>query len=180
MRIAFVLTKSNPSCKISRLCNGPVASPGHVILNRDRFSLHPDSHLFFYHPPFSLTIYPMSSTTPLRAAIRLSTKPIPCIQLFLRVKPGVSPLRQGIASITHHWINVNVTSRAQDGAANKAVTQLLASMLRVPKNAVTIVKGEKSSEKVVAVEISAKRNGEDDVEYVRGMLEENVMRRREE
>jgi uncharacterized protein (TIGR00251 family) len=114
----------------------------------------------------------MSPST-LASAIRLS-KTTNTVLLSLRVKPGVSPTRAGIAFVTPHWIHVNVCSRAQDGAANKAVTQLLAETLKVAKSDVRIVRGEKSAEKVVEV-VGLKQGGGDGVEYVRGILERGVI-----
>jgi uncharacterized protein (TIGR00251 family) len=116
----------------------------------------------------------MSSST-LQAAIRLS-KTTNTILLSLRVKPGVAPTRAGIASITPHWIHVNVCSRAQDGAANKAVTQLLAETLKVAKSDVRIVRGEKSAEKVVVVAMLREGCG---VEYVRSVFEKSVISKRQ-
>jgi uncharacterized protein (TIGR00251 family) len=110
----------------------------------------------------------------LQAAIRLS-KITNTIILSLHVKPGVSPTRAGIASTTPHWIHVNVCSRAQDGAANKAVTQLLAETLKVARSDVRIVRGEKSAEKVIEV-VGLKKGTEDGVEYVRKILEGSVIR----
>lgn len=47
---------------------------------------------------------------------------------------------------------VKVTAPPVEGAANKAVLELLARELKVPKRAVRIVLGEHAREKVVQVE----------------------------
>jgi uncharacterized protein YggU (UPF0235/DUF167 family) len=132
------------------------------LANNFLHSLTPSSYNHHMFPPT------------LQAAIRLS-KITNTIILSLRVKPGVSPTRAGIASTTPHWIHVNVCSRAQDGAANKAVTQLLAETLKVARSDVRIVRGEKSAEKVVEV-VWLKKGTGDGVEYVRGILEGSVIR----
>ena len=47
---------------------------------------------------------------------------------------------------------VKVTAPPVEGAANKAVVELLARELGVPRSAVKIVLGERSREKVIEVE----------------------------
>jgi uncharacterized protein len=47
---------------------------------------------------------------------------------------------------------VRVTAPAIEGRANEAVRRLVAKHLRVPKSAVTIVRGDRSRDKVIQVE----------------------------
>jgi uncharacterized protein len=47
---------------------------------------------------------------------------------------------------------VRVTAPAIEGRANEAVRRLVAKHLRVPKSAVTIVRGARSRDKVIQVE----------------------------
>jgi uncharacterized protein (TIGR00251 family) len=47
---------------------------------------------------------------------------------------------------------VRVTAPAIEGRANEAVRRLVAKQLRVPKSAVTIVRGGRSRDKVIQVE----------------------------
>jgi uncharacterized protein len=78
----------------------------------------------------------------------------------LRGEPGrllvslhVTP-RAGRDALNVHngAIRVRLAAAPVDGAANDALTALLASRLRVPRRSVTIVRGATSREKVVAVE----------------------------
>ncbi|KAF1937504.1 YggU-like protein, partial [Clathrospora elynae] len=73
------------------------------------------------------------------------------IHLLCHVKPGVNANREGIAAVTDDNIEVCVAAQARDGEANKAVREVIADALRVPKSDVEVVKGLKSREKTVAV-----------------------------
>lgn len=89
-------------------------------------------------------------TTP---AIRLVTTKTstPLLHLHCHIKPSVSAIRSGIQNITDNFVNINVSAQPRNGESNKAVRELIAGVLGVPKTDVEIVKGLKSREKVVAV-----------------------------
>lgn len=72
------------------------------------------------------------------------------VQLACRVKPNA---RAGsrILSVSDDVVELAVSAKPQDGAANKAVMELIADVLDVPKTAVTIIRGMKSKDKVVDV-----------------------------
>ncbi|KAF2746914.1 DUF167-domain-containing protein [Sporormia fimetaria CBS 119925] len=117
---------------------------------------------------------------PLQPAIRLllskSPKPTSTIlHLLCHVKPGVSAKREGINSVTNDCITVCVSAQAKEGEANKAVREVLAEVLKVPKSDVSIAKGMKSREKTVEVVLDGKTGGEEEVERVRKMLVEGVI-----
>jgi len=71
------------------------------------------------------------------------------IFIGIRVQPRAS--RNAISLDQDGHIRVVLTAAPVEGAANKAVTKLIADALGVPKSAVTVAKGEKSREKVIAV-----------------------------
>ncbi|CAL7960643.1 conserved hypothetical protein [Alphaproteobacteria bacterium] len=50
------------------------------------------------------------------------------------------------------FINIRVIQPAVDNAANDAVIKLLASILKIRKSAIYIVKGEKSRSKIIEVQ----------------------------
>ena len=85
------------------------------------------------------------------------------ISIALRVTPrggrdgidGIETLADG-----RSVVKVRVRAVADGGAANKAVTELLASALRVPKARVKILSGTTSRLKQVAVEGDPKLLGE--------------------
>jgi uncharacterized protein (TIGR00251 family) len=90
------------------------------------------------------------------------------IQLLCHVKPGVNANREGIASVSDSSIEVCVAAQARDGEANKAVREVIADALRVPKSDVDVIKGMKSREKTVAINITGMKSApEDGVERIR-------------
>jgi uncharacterized protein YggU (UPF0235/DUF167 family) len=68
------------------------------------------------------------------------------VRLFVRVTPGAREPGIGgtFALSTGRALEVRVTARAADGAANAAVVAAIADALDVPKRAVTIVSGAAS------------------------------------
>jgi uncharacterized protein YggU (UPF0235/DUF167 family) len=98
------------------------------------------------------------------------------VQLFCRVKPGVSANRQGVAAVTSDAIEVCVAAQARDGDANKAVRDVIAAALRVPKSDVEITKGSKGREKQIAINVGTARAGDDEVERVKALLLGSVSR----
>jgi uncharacterized protein len=70
-------------------------------------------------------------------------------QLAVRVQPRAS--RAKIIGMLGELLKIALTSPPVDGAANKALCQLIAKELGVAKGRVTIVQGEKSREKQVLI-----------------------------
>lgn len=68
----------------------------------------------------------------------------------LRVVPGAS--RTEVAGRLADAIKVRVASPPEDGAANRALLDFVASHLRVPRRSVRLLTGAGSRLKVVAVE----------------------------
>ncbi|KAK7184650.1 UPF0235 protein-like protein [Paraphaeosphaeria sporulosa] len=97
------------------------------------------------------------------------------IQLLCRVKPGVSANREGVSGISENGIDVCVAARAKEGEANKAVIEVLAEALEVPKSDVNIVKGLKSRDKTVVIS-NVKTNStlEEHIERLKATLRERA------
>lgn len=118
----------------------------------------------------------------LTPAIRFVTKGVKdrsvgTIQLLCRVKPGVSVNREGITTISDQGIEVCVAAQARDGEANKAVREVIAGALQIPKSDVEVVKGMKSHKKTVAVaNTSMRREPEEDVARVKELLIKSFIR----
>ncbi len=72
-------------------------------------------------------------------------------RLTLHVQPGARA-NQAVGLTDDGVLRVSVAAQARDGKANRAVVDLLADLLRVPKNRITIVRGLGSRNKVVMVE----------------------------
>ncbi|CAO2654417.1 Nn.00g111500.m01.CDS01 [Neocucurbitaria sp. VM-36] len=99
------------------------------------------------------------------------------LQLTCHVKPGVSPNREGVASVSDESIEICVAAQARDGEANKAVRDVIANALRVPKSDVAVTKGMKSREKTIAVNLTeTKRTMDEEVERIKSILLESVSR----
>lgn len=49
------------------------------------------------------------------------------------------------------YIKVKIMARAVEGKANKAIIEYLSDILNIPKSKITIVNGEKSSIKTIAI-----------------------------
>jgi uncharacterized protein (TIGR00251 family) len=100
------------------------------------------------------------------------------IQLLCHVKPGVNAKREGIASVSASSIEVCVASQAKDGEANKAVREVIAHALRVPKSDIEVIKGMKSREKTVTISITeAKHTPEEEINQIRVKLLESIWSR---
>jgi uncharacterized protein (TIGR00251 family) len=98
------------------------------------------------------------------------------VLLSCRVKPRVSAAREGIAALTDEYVEICVQNPARDGAANKGVLRIVAEALQVPKSDITLAKGLKSREKVVAVNVRAKASPEENLNFVRSLLLEKLKR----
>ncbi|KAF1835055.1 hypothetical protein BDW02DRAFT_460252, partial [Decorospora gaudefroyi] len=73
------------------------------------------------------------------------------IQLVCHVSPGVSANREGIDALSDSSINIRVAAQAREGEANKAVRDVIAAALRIPKTDVEVAKGVRSRNKIVVV-----------------------------
>jgi uncharacterized protein (TIGR00251 family) len=100
------------------------------------------------------------------------------IQLLCHVKPGVKAKREGIAAVTDDSIELCVSAQAREGEANKAVREMIAAVLKVPKSDVEVAKGMKSREKTVVVSNlkMGDRKAEQEVERIKIILQESVDR----
>jgi uncharacterized protein len=70
--------------------------------------------------------------------------------LAVRVQPRAS--RAKIVGMQGGMLKIALTSPPVDGAANKALCQLMAKELGVAKGRVTILRGEKSREKQILIQ----------------------------
>lgn len=95
------------------------------------------------------------------------------IQLLCHVKPDVSAAREGITAVTEEVIEVCVAAQAREGEANAAVRTVIAKALKVPKSDVEILKGMKSRQKTIAVQIGANTTPAEEVERMRVVLSSN-------
>lgn len=50
------------------------------------------------------------------------------------------------------WLKARVSAPPEDGKANKALTQLLAKTLKVPKSAIVFISGETARKKILRIE----------------------------
>ncbi|OCL02784.1 YggU-like protein [Glonium stellatum] len=108
-------------------------------------------------------------------AIKGAKKQMCSVQLLCHVQPGVSPEREGIAAVMSEIIDVRVAAQAREGEANKAVRELIAKILDVPKSDVEITKGTASRRKTVLVRnIIVKGTLEDEVERIRVILKKTT------
>jgi len=71
------------------------------------------------------------------------------VLLHLRVQPRAS--RNGLRRDADGRIRVAVTAPPAEGAANKAVIELIAKLLAVPKSTITVKAGERSREKTLSI-----------------------------
>jgi hypothetical protein len=69
--------------------------------------------------------------------------------LAVYVQPGAR--RSEVAGFHGERLKIRIAAPALDGRANDALVAFLAERLRVPQARVTVVKGERAREKLVAV-----------------------------
>jgi uncharacterized protein len=74
----------------------------------------------------------------------------PSIRLTLRVSPGASTA--GVIGRHGPGWKLRVSPPAEDGKANRAVLELLADTLHVPRRSLELLSGHGGRDKVVAVE----------------------------
>lgn len=71
------------------------------------------------------------------------------IRLAVRVQPRAS--KDEVCGWENQVLKVRVTAPAAEGAANEACLKVLAAWLGVPKSHLTILRGERSRNKLIAV-----------------------------
>lgn len=99
------------------------------------------------------------------------------IQLACHVKPGAHANREGVTALQDDTIEVCVAAQARDGEANKAVRQVIADALEVPKSDVDVAKGTKSRDKTVIVTLgSASKEPDEEMERIKDLLLKSVNR----
>lgn len=80
--------------------------------------------------------------------------------------------------MTDDAIDLCVSAQAREGEANKAIREMIAEVLKVPKSDVEVTKGMKSREKTVVVSNVkiGDRNAEEEAERIKIILQESVNR----
>ena len=68
----------------------------------------------------------------------------------IHLQPGAK--KSGIVGFREGILYAKVTSLPQKGQANKALVELMAQTLRIPKSAVNIIRGQSGRSKVVAIQ----------------------------
>ena len=71
------------------------------------------------------------------------------MKINVKVKPGSR--KNDIKVIGPNALEVRVTAAPEKGKANKAVIELLSKYYKVPKSAITILRGEGSREKMIQI-----------------------------
>ncbi|MDA4134556.1 MAG: DUF167 domain-containing protein [Thaumarchaeota archaeon] len=69
----------------------------------------------------------------------------------VRVTPNAS--RAVVVRVAEASFEVRVDARAEDGRANKRLLEILAGHLGVPKSRISIVRGSRSRDKVLEVDL---------------------------
>jgi uncharacterized protein (TIGR00251 family) len=70
----------------------------------------------------------------------------------LRVRVTARASRDELAGLEDGVLHVRVSAPPVDGKANQAVTRLIAKALGVGRTSVTVIKGERSRDKVVRID----------------------------
>ena len=70
----------------------------------------------------------------------------------LRVRVTARASRDELAGLKDGVLHVRVSAPPVDGKANQAVTRLIAKALGVGRTSVTVIKGERSRDKVVRID----------------------------
>lgn len=70
-------------------------------------------------------------------------------RLCIHVQPGAA--RSALAGTHGDALKIRVAAAAVEGAANAALIEFLAELLKLPRREVTIVQGEKSRRKIIHV-----------------------------
>ncbi len=73
--------------------------------------------------------------------------------MLIRVKAKPRSKKEGVKQISEDYYEVRVNVPPEKGKANERIIQLLAQHFKVPKNAVKLVRGETSKEKLFEVKL---------------------------
>jgi hypothetical protein len=73
------------------------------------------------------------------------------LRINVKVKP--SSRKNEVKLIDNNKLEIRVTAAPDKGKANKAVVELLAKHFKVPKSAITIVRGEGARDKVIEINV---------------------------
>ncbi len=73
------------------------------------------------------------------------------MRINVKVKP--SSRKNEVKLIDNNKLEIRVTAAPDKGKANKAVVELLAKHFKVPKSAITIVRGEGARDKVIEINV---------------------------
>ncbi|KAJ5176992.1 uncharacterized protein N7482_002869 [Penicillium canariense] len=71
---------------------------------------------------------------------------IPCY-----VKPNTSAQRVGVTAVGPGRVHVSVAAVPRDGAANRAVSRVVAEVFKVPKSNVGVIRGATAREKTLCI-----------------------------
>ena len=71
------------------------------------------------------------------------------VKLFVKVVPNAS--KNELSGVIGNRLKVRIKSPPENGKANKAVCILIADILGLKKNAVSVISGNTNSKKIVAV-----------------------------
>lgn len=115
----------------------------------------------------------MASPSAIRFVTGTKRSSLGSLYLQLHVKPGASKNREGITGITEDAIELCVAAQAREGEANKAVVQVLSSVLGVPKSRLELTHGLKSRDKTVVLG-NIRGDGEECVKTMRNLLNKAV------
>ncbi len=73
------------------------------------------------------------------------------VLLKIRISPNAS---KNQIAVDGEIIKLKITAQPIEGKANKAVTEYLSKLLKVPKSSIDIVKGDTSKDKTLFIKVS--------------------------
>ncbi len=73
------------------------------------------------------------------------------MKFWVKVKPGSK--REKVVRLSEDRLEVSVSAPPEKGRANERLIELLAKHFRVKKSAVKLLRGERSREKLVEIEL---------------------------
>lgn len=73
--------------------------------------------------------------------------------MLIRVYVTPNAKRASVVKISEDYFEVRVDERAVDGRANKRLLEILAEHLRIPKSKITILKGTKTRNKTIQINL---------------------------
>jgi uncharacterized protein len=89
------------------------------------------------------------------------------ISFSVKVQPGAS--RTSVVGVEGDFLKVRLAATPIDGKANKALIEVLAQKLDVPKSSVRICSGLSSRRKVISVEHCSERRFRDFLSILEGL-----------